>query len=113
MTPETRAILAHLSEGFLIALAFLALSASTVVLYMLWRGLIIARREGPPYVWRVLDYVTAAESQARVTAHTSLDPQIRLVSGWAGVKAATRVLVSGPAALPEALPDREDESTPV
>ena len=75
----------------------------------IWRGLIVARREGPAYVWRVLDYVTAAESQARVTAHSGLDPQIRLVSGWAGAKAAMRVLISGPGALP----DEDEETTPV
>jgi hypothetical protein len=109
MTPETRQILAHFAEGFLILLVFLVLCAATVVLYMLWRGLLVARREGPAYVWRVLEYVGAAEAQARNTAHTSLDPQIRIVSGWAGAKAAARALIGGPAALPAG----DDESAPV
>jgi len=92
-----------------VGIAFLVLAAATVVLFMLWRGLIIARREGAEYVRRVLAYVAAAEDQARRTALTSLEPQIRVASAVAGVRAAARVLIGGPAALPGA----DDDSAPV
>ena len=110
MTPETRTILADLSASFLLLMMFVALCLFTVVLYMVWRGVKIGRAQGPVYMVQVLDYIRAAEVSARDLAETSIEPQVRIVTAWAGVKAGARALIHGPDAFE--LPPGEDEAPP-
>lgn len=111
MTPETRAILANLGASFLLLLAFLALCVAIVVLYLVWRGLRMGRQVGPTYMAQVVAYVRTAEYEARDVSESGLRPQIRMVSAWAGAKAAARALVRGPGAVE--LPAGEDRAPQV
>jgi|GEM_PF-5514013 hypothetical protein len=111
MTPETRTILADLGASFLLLLVFVALCLATVVLYLVWRGVKMGRVQGPVYMVQVLDYIRAAEDSARDLSETSIEPQVRIVTTWAGLKAGARALIHGPGAFES--PPGEDESPPV
>jgi len=93
--PETLRVLANLAASFLLLLAFLSLSVVTVALAMLWRGLKLGRAGVPHFAPRLVEYARRVEAETRHATAVVLEPQVRLLSQWAGVKAGMRAFVSG------------------
>jgi hypothetical protein len=92
---------ANCAGAFLMLVAFVLLAAVAVALHFLWRGLVISRRSLPEAMALVLGYVEKVQRGTAVTTAAAVEPQVRLASTWAGVKAGTRSLVGRPARPPE------------
>ena len=93
VTPDTRILLASCAGSFLLLLAFLFLSVLTVALYMLWRGLRMARAQLPVHMAHGVSYALRAERSTQSTAGSVIEPQIRVASALAGIRAGTRALI--------------------
>jgi len=102
---ETLHAVADVAGSVLLLLAFLLLVAAIVALYMLWRGLRMARSEVATLAPRVVDYAVRTETGVDEGSATMLEPQIRAISAWAGIRAGVRALVTGaPSPPPETEP---------
>lgn len=95
MTAETRALLADCAGSYILLMAFVGLVLMSTALFMVWRGLLAARRATPRGMAVVRDIASQAGDRTRDTAAAVIAPQIRLSSAWAGLKAGARVLVRG------------------
>jgi hypothetical protein len=102
VTPETRALLADLSASLILAGVFLVLVLCTVLAFLLARGLGAARRGAPQRLELATRYALGAARQSRQTALAVIEPQVRVMSAWAGIRAGARALLAGGTKPPEA-----------
>ncbi|RIL09465.1 hypothetical protein DCC79_10980 [bacterium] len=86
---------ANVAASFLSFLLFLALVAVIVGLFMLWRGLRLARGHLAAAAPRAVARVLAVQAGTTAVADAVVAPQVRLLSRWAGAKAGARALWRG------------------
>lgn len=101
ITAEQLNALANLAGSFLMVVAFLLLVAGTVLLYMVWRGLKMARAEIHVIAPLLLDRARRTQGSIVARSDAVTTPQIRILSGWAGARAGLRALFTGRPALPD------------
>lgn len=92
---ETLSTLANLSASFLLLVAFLLLVVAIVALYMIWRGIRMARDQVAILAPQVLAYTLQAQEGTYGASEEMLTPQIHAISLWAGVKAGVYTLITG------------------
>ncbi len=92
---ETLHTLANLSASFLLLVAFLILVAVIVLLYLLWRGIRIARTQVAILAPQVLDYTLEAQAGTHGAADDLISPQIQAISLWVGLRAGAHTLLTG------------------
>jgi hypothetical protein len=92
---ETLHTLANLSASFLLLVAFLILTAVIVVLYLLWRGIRMARAQVAILAPQVLSYTLEAQTGTHGAAEELVSPQIRAISLWVGLQAGAQTLLTG------------------
>jgi len=110
VTNEQFSLLVNVSTSALLAVLFLALVATSVVLYLTWYGLRAARRDLPGFLADVDEALGHLEAAAHDTTAAALRGPIRAISAWQGLKTGFRVLFarSSPARTPPG-----DRPTPV
>jgi hypothetical protein len=95
MTLEAaRVLLADLAATLLMVLLFIGFGLATVLLFLVWRGLDRFGERLPGYAVLVETHLRRVEATSRAMSQAVIDPQIRLASGWAGVKAGIRSLIA-------------------
>jgi hypothetical protein len=86
-------LLANCAGSFLLLLLFLVLLSAAVGLVVVARYLRLARRELPGLMARAEGYALTVEETTHTTAEAVVEPQIRVASAWAGLKAGARALL--------------------
>ena len=92
---ETLSTLANLSASFLLLISFLLHVVAIVALYMIWRGIRMARDQVAILAPQVLAYTLQAQEVTYGTSDEMLTPQIHAISLWAGVRAGVYTLITG------------------
>jgi hypothetical protein len=91
---QTRTILASCSASFLLFGVFALFTALSVALYGAWRGLRSLRNGLGPKAANVQGYLQLARGHTSRATGAVVEPQIRWLSLWAGLRAALRALLS-------------------
>lgn len=87
-------VLAGLAGSFLLLLVFVVLLALCAVLWLLGKGLRLARARAPQIALWIQDRLQAGEQAMQRSAEDILRPQIEALSTWEGVKAGLKTLVT-------------------
>jgi hypothetical protein len=92
MSPETRLMLASCAGSALLLLLFVLLVMASAALFLVWRGLRVARQAAPEQLARIEAGAARAHLVTHDAAVHAVAPQVRLASGWIGLKAGWRAL---------------------
>jgi hypothetical protein len=93
---QTRVILASCSASFLLFGVFALFTALSVALYGAWRGLRGLRSGLSPQAANLQGYLQLARGHTTRATGAVVEPQIRWLSLWAGLRAALRALFTRP-----------------
>jgi hypothetical protein len=86
-------VLAGLAGSFLLLLLFGLLLAACAALWLLGKGLGLARARAPQIAILIQERVVAGEQVMHRSAVDMVRPQIEALSNWEGVKAGVRTLI--------------------
>jgi hypothetical protein len=95
---------ANCAGAFLMLVAFVLLAVLAVALHLAWRGLMTARRSVPEAMGLAASEIDRLDTTTQRTTAAVVEPQVKVASRLAGLKAGLRALWRPPAPRPAVSP---------